>query len=55
MDEGRSFDMLYLDFAKAFDKVPHECLMVKLEATGIDGNLSAWLKNWLEGRKQSTG
>ena len=52
MDEGESFDILYLDFSKAFDKVCHERLMVKLEAVGIVGKVKEWLKDWLQGRKQ---
>ena len=34
-DEGKSFDVIYLDFRKAFDVVCHKRLMVKLEAIGI--------------------
>lgn len=32
-------DCLYLDFAKAFDAVPHKRLLNKLKAYGISGNL----------------
>ena len=52
LDKGRSFDILYLDFEKAFDKVCHERLLTKLEAKGIGGKAKAWLKDWLRGRKQ---
>ena len=52
LDKGRSFDILYLDFEKAFDKVCHERLMVKLEAKGVGGKAKAWLQDWLRGRKQ---
>ena len=52
MDEGRSFDVIYLDFAKAFDVVCHKRLMVKLKAKGIDGDLLEWIRDWLAGRKQ---
>ena len=52
MDEGDSVDILFLDFRKAFDKVDHDRLMVKLEAAGVRGNLWKWLKDWLAGRKQ---
>ena len=52
LDEGKSFDVLYLDFAKAFDKVCHSRLMVKLEAVGIGGKLLEWLRDWLRDRKQ---
>jgi ribonuclease P/MRP protein subunit RPP40 len=43
-------DVLYLDFAKAFDKVPHRRLLEKCR--GLDGKLLEWIRVWLEGRKQ---
>ena len=49
LDEGKAYDVLYLDFSKAFDVVPHDKLMVKLEAIGIGGALLQWLKDWLSG------
>ena len=52
IDEGGSVDLLFLDFRKAFNKVDHSRLMVKLEAAGVKGNLWRWLKDWLSGRKQ---
>ena len=45
-------DVIYLDFAKAFDKVPHKRHVNKLEAHGIGGKISRWIENWLTGRKQ---
>jgi len=55
MDEGKAVDIIYLDFAKAFDKVPHKRLGKKLEASGIGGNLLKWLENWLRDRRQKVG
>lgn len=52
LDEGKCVDVLYLDFAKAFDKVDHERLMVKLAAVGVKGKLWAWIKDWLANRHQ---
>ena len=52
VDEGECVDVLYLDFRKAFDKVDHKRLMVKLAAAGVRGNLWRWIKDWLAGRKQ---
>ena len=52
LDEGRSFDVLYLDFAKAFDKVCHQRLIMKLYGMGIRGKILDWLADWLRGRKQ---
>ena len=36
-------DLVYLDFQKAFDKVPHERLMVKVNAHGIQGDAARWI------------
>ena len=47
LDEGRSFDVVYMDFAKAFDKVCHRRLLVKLEECGIIGEVLKWLEDWL--------
>ena len=46
-------DVIYLDFQKAFDKVPHGRLVSKLEDThGIGGEILKWVENWLSERKQ---
>ena len=45
-------DVAYFDYAKAFDKVSHRLLLIKLKAYGIDGKLLAWLAAWLDGRRQ---
>jgi ribonucleases P/MRP protein subunit RPP40 len=52
VDDGNPADVFYLDFAKAFDKVPRERLLVKLEAKGVTGKLRTWIGNWLGGRTQ---
>ena len=52
LDEGKDVDIVYLDFSKAFDKVPHVRLVRKIEANGISGNISNWIKNWLSNRYQ---
>ena len=52
VDNGCPVDVLYLDFQKAFDKVPHQCLLSKLEANGITGKVSGWTASWLNGRQQ---
>ena len=51
-DEGRAFDVIYFDFSKAFDKVCHKRLLIKLEAIGIKGELKDFIEDWLKGRKQ---
>ena len=52
LDEGKNFDVIYCDFAKAFDKVCHRRLLVKLKEAGIGGKVLKWLEDWLRGRKQ---
>jgi hypothetical protein len=52
-DEGQAVDIFYLDFSKAFDKVPRGRLMTKVRAKGVDGKLADWLQNWLTDRKQA--
>ena len=46
------FDCIYLDFAKAFDRVSHQRLLTKLYNIGIRGNLMNWIKDFLKGREQ---
>ena len=45
-------DVIYLDFAKAFDKVDHEILIRKLRRCGIQGKLLNWIEQFLSERKQ---
>jgi ribonucleases P/MRP protein subunit RPP40 len=55
LDSGDAVDVIYLDFAKAFDKVPHQRLFKKLASHGIGGKVNIWIKNWLTGRRQKVG
>lgn len=52
LDSGREIDLIYLDFAKAFDSVPHKKLIGKLQSYGISGSLLRWFENYLCDRKQ---
>ena len=52
LDEGKSVDVIYFDFSKAFDKVCHKRLAVKMEAAGIRGKVKEWVCEWLRGRRQ---
>jgi hypothetical protein len=52
VDAGKPVDVVFLDFTKAFDKVPRERLLEKLRAHGIRGRALNWIRNWLTGRKQ---
>lgn len=51
-DQSRAIDVVYLDFKKAFDKVPHRRLLVKVRALGIGGPVAQWIESWLSGRSQ---
>ena len=51
-DESKAVDIIYLDFQKAFDKVPHTRLLIKLKSLGIQGKVLKWIENWLSNRKQ---
>ena len=53
VDDGSSVDVVYLDFQKAFDKVPHQRLLLKLKAHGIGNDVINWIEKWLSHRKQS--
>ena len=52
LDQGGTIDTVYLDFMKAFDKVPHERLLHKLQYYGIDGPIHRWIRSFLTGRVQ---
>ena len=45
-------DLILLDFTRAFDKISHDILKIKLNALGITGNLYQWLADFLKNRTQ---
>jgi len=51
-DRGADFDMVYLDFSKAFDSVPHQRLLLKLKGYGVGGPVLEWIKSFLSCRQQ---
>ena len=53
MQSGKQTDLILLDFSKAFDKVAHEKLLLKLHFYGIRGNILNWIKDFLDNRTQS--
>ena len=52
IDEGSPVDIIYLDFQKAFDKVQHKRLLLKLKAHGIRDGIINWIDQWLTDRRQ---
>ncbi|CAI2737566.1 unnamed protein product [Dicrocoelium dendriticum] len=50
MDAGKRLDVVFVDFSKAFDKVPHEILLSKLRSIGVSGKILSWLTDFLHDR-----
>ena len=50
-DKGNPVDVHYLDCEKAFDRVPHQRLLLKLESWGMQGSPLNWIRNFLSGRQ----
>ena len=53
LDNNTQTDLFILDFAKAFDTVPHERLLEKLHYYGIRGKIYHWIRTWLKQRTQT--
>ena len=52
LQSNEPVDVIYLDFRKAFDSVPHRRLVKKLDFYGIHGKIKHWIEEYLRGRKQ---
>ena len=52
VDNDGSVDVIYIDYQKAFDSVPHKRLLLKLEALRIKSKVLNWIKDFLTNRKQ---
>ncbi|KAJ7402583.1 hypothetical protein BTVI_85029 [Pitangus sulphuratus] len=52
VDEGKSVDVVFLDFGKAFDIVSHSNFHQKLAIHSLDRCIVLWVKNWMDGWAQ---
>ena len=52
VEDGCPIDVIYTDFARAFDRVPHKRLLQKMKSLGITGSTLNWVKAFLTGRRQ---
>ena len=52
IDDGLPIDIIYTDFSKAFDRVPHQRLLRKIKNMGIIGMTQGWIRAFLTGRTQ---
>ena len=52
VEEGSPVDVIYLDFQNAFDKVPHQRLILKLKSHGMGNSIINWIEQWLTDRRQ---
>lgn len=51
LDSGKEVRVFFCDISKAFDRVWHTGLLVKLRAIGISGKLLLWFENYLSNRR----
>jgi hypothetical protein len=52
LDKGGRLDAIIIDFSKAFDLVPHDRLLTKTAASGVDSRVVTWVGEFLLGRTQ---
>ena len=52
VDHGYPVNVIFLNFQKPFDKVPHGRLLLKVKAMGIGSLVANWIESWLSNRKQ---
>ena len=52
LNRGFSVDLIFLDFAKAFDLVSHNGILIKLKYLGFEDRIIKWIESFLKGRKQ---
>lgn len=51
-NNSKALDIIYLEFQKGFDKVPHNKQIIKMRALEINGHIWNWIEGWLHNRKQ---
>ena len=52
IDKATRLDVIIIDFSKAFDLVPHDRLLKKIAASGVDSKVVLWIKKFLIDRSQ---
>ena len=52
VDDGSHVYVIYLDFQKAFDKVPHQRLILKLKSHSMGNSIINWIEQWLSDSRQ---
>ena len=52
LEDGSNVDVIYIDFAKAFDKVDHQVTLTKLQKLGFTGKVGRWIHSFLTNRTQ---
>ena len=52
LDERVGIDAIVIDFSEAFDLVPHDRLLTKLAASGVDSRVVVCIREILVGRTQ---
>ena len=52
IDEGNNIDIIYLDFRKAFDQIPHKRLLSKLSCYGFTGMVLNWISHFVSDRTE---
>lgn len=53
LEKNHDIDIIYLDFAKAFDKVDHNIILQKLSSLKITGKIGRWIRSFLTNREQT--
>ena len=52
VDSGKEIPVVFCDISKAFDRVWHQGILLKLQAAGVTGNLLSWFRSYLSNRRQ---